>query len=161
MRIMCFLQMCNCPRKCVWWSRFFMYPTYCIIGFLRYGYPDHGHWHRKLCWRYSTQGVLNNINILWEENHLISILDKKRYRRSYWFRNNTTPGHSGIRIQIFLTFLTGLLTPDDIPIWIYMRNTARYFYKVFKTILHKPTANSGINIFYNKCVNKYYLQLLY
>jgi hypothetical protein len=28
-------------------------------------------------------------------------------------------------------------------------STARYFYKVPKTILHKPTANSGINIFYN------------
>jgi hypothetical protein len=37
---------------------------------------------------------------------------------------------------------------------------AQYFYKVSKTILHKPTANSGINILYNKCVYKYYLQLL-
>jgi hypothetical protein len=36
-------------------------------------------------------------------------------------------------------------------------STVRYFYKVFKTILHKPIANSGINIFYNKGVNKYYL----
>ncbi len=33
------------------------------------------------------------------------------------------------------------------------------FYKVFKTILLKPTANSWINIL-NKCVYKYYLQLL-
>jgi hypothetical protein len=40
------------------------------------------------------------------------------------------------------------------------RSTARYFYKVPKTILHKPTANSGINIFYNKCLYKHYLQLL-
>jgi hypothetical protein len=39
-------------------------------------------------------------------------------------------------------------------------STARYFSKVFKTILHKPKSNSGINIFYNKCVYKYYLQLL-
>ncbi len=37
-------------------------------------------------------------------------------------------------------------------------STARYFYKVFKTVLHKPTANSEINIFYNKCVYKYDLQ---
>jgi hypothetical protein len=36
---------------------------------------------------------------------------------------------------------------------------ARYFYKVFKTVIHKPTANSEINIFYNKCVYKYVLQL--
>jgi biotin synthase-related radical SAM superfamily protein len=36
----------------------------------------------------------------------------------------------------------------------------QYFYKVSKTILHKLSANSGINIFYNKCVYKYYLQLL-
>ncbi len=40
------------------------------------------------------------------------------------------------------------------------RSTARYFYKVPKTILHKPTAKSGINIFYNKCLHKHYLQLL-
>ncbi len=39
-------------------------------------------------------------------------------------------------------------------------STARYFYKVPKTILHKPTANSGINIFYKKCLYKHYLQLL-
>jgi hypothetical protein len=39
-------------------------------------------------------------------------------------------------------------------------STARYIYKVSKTILHKPTANSGINIFYNKCSYKHYLQLL-
>jgi hypothetical protein len=38
-------------------------------------------------------------------------------------------------------------------------STARYFYKVFKTILHKPTDNSGTNIFYNKCSYKHYLQL--
>jgi hypothetical protein len=38
-------------------------------------------------------------------------------------------------------------------------STSRYFYKVFKTILHKPTAISGINIFYKKFVYKYYLQL--
>jgi hypothetical protein len=38
--------------------------------------------------------------------------------------------------------------------------TARYFYKASETILHKPTANSGINIFYNKCSCKHYLQLL-
>jgi hypothetical protein len=38
--------------------------------------------------------------------------------------------------------------------------TAQYFYKVYKTILHKPKANSGINIIDNKCVYKYYLQLL-
>ncbi len=38
-------------------------------------------------------------------------------------------------------------------------STARYFYKVSKTILHKPTANSGTNIFYNKCSYKHYLQL--
>ncbi len=31
-------------------------------------------------------------------------------------------------------------------------STSRYFYKVPKTILHKPTANSGINIFCNKCL---------
>jgi hypothetical protein len=39
-------------------------------------------------------------------------------------------------------------------------STARYFYKVYKTVLHKPTANSGVNIFYNKCSYKHYLQLL-
>jgi hypothetical protein len=39
-------------------------------------------------------------------------------------------------------------------------STARYFYKVSKTILHKPTANSGVNIFFNKCSYKHYLQLL-
>ncbi len=39
-------------------------------------------------------------------------------------------------------------------------STARYFYKVPKTILHQPTANSGINILYNKCLYKHYLQLL-
>ncbi len=39
-------------------------------------------------------------------------------------------------------------------------STARYFYKVSKTILHKPKANSGIKIFYNKCSYKHYLQLL-
>ncbi len=39
-------------------------------------------------------------------------------------------------------------------------STARYFYKVSKTILHKPTAISGINIFYNKCSYKHYLHLL-
>jgi hypothetical protein len=33
-------------------------------------------------------------------------------------------------------------------------STARYFYKVPKTLLHKPTANSGINIFFNKCLYK-------
>jgi hypothetical protein len=38
-------------------------------------------------------------------------------------------------------------------------STAQYFFKVSKTILHKLTANSGINIFYNKCEYKYYLQL--
>jgi hypothetical protein len=27
------------------------------------------------------------------------------------------------------------------------RSSALYFYKVSKTIIHKPTANSGINIF--------------
>ncbi len=32
------------------------------------------------------------------------------------------------------------------------KSTPQYFYKVFKTTLHKPTANSRINIFYNKCV---------
>jgi hypothetical protein len=32
------------------------------------------------------------------------------------------------------------------------RSTARYFYKGSKTILHKPTANSGINIVNKKCV---------
>ncbi len=37
---------------------------------------------------------------------------------------------------------------------------ARYSNKVPKTVLHKPTANSGINIFYKKCIYKYYLQLL-
>ncbi len=39
-------------------------------------------------------------------------------------------------------------------------STARYFYKVPKTILHKSTGNSWINIFYNKCLYKHYLQLL-
>ncbi len=39
-------------------------------------------------------------------------------------------------------------------------STARYFYKVSKTILHQPTANSPINIFYNKCSSKHYLQIL-
>jgi hypothetical protein len=34
------------------------------------------------------------------------------------------------------------------------RSTARYFYKGSKTILHKPTANSGINIVNKKCVYK-------
>jgi hypothetical protein len=29
-----------------------------------------------------------------------------------------------------------------------------------KTVLHNPTVNSGINIFYKKCIYKYYLQLL-
>ncbi len=40
-------------------------------------------------------------------------------------------------------------------------STARYFYKVPKTILHKPIANSEKNILYNKCLYKHYLQLLY
>ncbi len=34
-------------------------------------------------------------------------------------------------------------------------STAWYFYKVFKTILHKPTGNCGKNIIYNKCVYKH------
>jgi hypothetical protein len=38
-------------------------------------------------------------------------------------------------------------------------STARYFYKESKSILHKLTANSGTNIFYNKCSFKHYLQL--
>ncbi len=33
-------------------------------------------------------------------------------------------------------------------------STARYVYKVSKTILHKHAANSGINMFYDKCVYK-------
>ncbi len=36
-------------------------------------------------------------------------------------------------------------------------STAWYFYKVSKTILHKPTANSGINIFYNNV----YINMIY
>ncbi len=36
-------------------------------------------------------------------------------------------------------------------------STARYFYKVFKTILHKPIVNSGINIF----VTNVYINIIY
>jgi hypothetical protein len=39
-------------------------------------------------------------------------------------------------------------------------STARYFYEVPKTILHKPTDNSGINIFitnvYTNIINNFY-----
>ncbi len=36
-------------------------------------------------------------------------------------------------------------------------STARYFYKVFKTTLHKPTANSGITYF----IANVYINIIY